>query len=397
MKLTCTQENLNKGLSLVSHIANKNNNLPILNNVLLKADKNGLLLVTTDLEIGIKAFVRGKVDEEGEFTVGAKLLNDFVSLVPKENIDLELKENTLKIKSKNQKTNIKGLEAEDFPLIPEIEKENEVELNMNDFKTALSQLVFSASLDSSRLEINAVFFNFLKNELVLAATDSYRLAEKKLVINSGQEKELIVPLKTIQELLRILNDQNNQALKIYFNENQIMFVFDGVELISRVVSGKYPDYQQIIPKSFNTEAKFAVNQLVPAIKSAALFCKPGINDVRLSIANNQIFPLGHHMFYQSVIIGKSKVAIRDQTQQMFRLVCHQQTGYTAFHGEILRFLRRYILIYAIRLFNHIILRSFHSFDFFHIFLNRHKPVDNANSAQPRHRDRHIRFGHRIHI
>jgi len=288
MKLTCTQENLNKGLNLVSHIANKNNNLPILNNVLLKADKNGLLLVTTDLEIGIKAFVRGKVDEEGEFTVGAKLLNDFVSLVPKENIDLELKENTLKIKSKNQKTNIKGLEAEDFPLIPEIEKENEVELNMNDFKTALSQLVFSASLDSSRLEINAVFFNFLKNELVLAATDSYRLAEKKLVINSGQEKELIVPLKTIQELLRILNDQNNQALKIYFNENQIMFVFDGVELISRVVSGKYPDYQQIIPKKFNTEAKFAVNQLVPAIKSAALFCKPGINDVRLSIANNEI-------------------------------------------------------------------------------------------------------------
>ena len=120
MKLTCTQENLNRGLNLVSHIANKNNNLPILNNVLLKANKTGLTLITTDLEIGIKTFVRGKVEEEGDFTVEAKLLNDFINLLPRENIKLELKETSLYIESENQKTNIKGLEAEDFPLIPEL-------------------------------------------------------------------------------------------------------------------------------------------------------------------------------------------------------------------------------------------------------------------------------------
>ena len=288
MKLSCTQENLNKGLGIVSHIANKNNNLPILNNVHIKANKNGLILTTTDLEIGIKVFVRAKVDEEGEFTVGAKLLNDFIALLPRENIDLELEDNAILIKSQRQKTSVKGVDAEDFPLIPDIEKENEVEINVLEFKRALSQLIFAASLDSSRLEINAVNFNFFKDELVLVATDSYRLAEKKLKISNEQEKSLIVPLKTIQELVRILSDQEKQTIKLYFNENQIMFVFDGVELISRVIDGAYPDYKQIIPEKFITSAKCAKDKLIPAIKSAALFCKQGINDVRLSFANNEI-------------------------------------------------------------------------------------------------------------
>ncbi len=285
MKLTCTQENLNQGLNIVSHIANKNNNLPILNNVLLKADKNGLTLTTTDLEIGIKAFVRGKVEEEGEFTVAAKLLNDFVGLLPKENINLSTNNNTLLIQSSNQQTSIKGLLAEDFPLIPEIEKENELSIDAVKFKQALSQTAFAASLDSSRAEINAVNFKFAKNELVLASTDSYRLAEKRIKINNNQEKELIIPLKVIQELVRVLNDQVEKTVKVCFNDNQIMFLFDGVELISRVVDGKYPDYQQIIPEKFTNAIKSQINKLVPAIKSAALFCKPGINDVRLKFSN----------------------------------------------------------------------------------------------------------------
>lgn len=282
MKFICTQENLNKGLSLVSNISSKNSNLPILNNVLLKADKNGLTLITTDLEIGIKSFVRGKVDEEGEFTVDAKLFNNFVNLLPKENISLNLKDGFLEIKTKNQETSIKGLEAEDFPLIPEIDKENYVELLALDLKRALHQIMLAASLDGSRLEINAVNFNFKQNELILAATDSYRLAEKKIKIQSPSEHDLIIPLKTMQELARILNEASSGSLKIYFNENQIMFVFDGVELVSRVIDGRYPDYRQIIPQKFETEGKCAVRDLVPAIKSVALFCKQGINDIKLS-------------------------------------------------------------------------------------------------------------------
>lgn len=283
MKIVCTQENLNKGLNLVSHIANKNSNLPILNNVLIKANKEGLTLITTDLEIGIKVFVRSKVVEEGDFTIEAKLLNNYVSLLPKENIDLSLVDGSLEIKSQNQETSIKGLDADDFPLIPEIEKNNEVLIPAADLKKALSQVLFAASLDSSRIEINAINFNFYKDTLTLVATDSYRLAEKKIKINNQhKEASLIIPLKTLQELNRIVAEQPEENLKLYFNENQILFVFDGVELVSRVIDGRYPDYKQIIPSSFSTKAKCDLNKLIPAIKAVSLFCKQGINDIKLS-------------------------------------------------------------------------------------------------------------------
>ena len=285
MKIVCTQENLNQGLGLVSHIASKNTNLPILNNVLLKADKQGLTLVTTDLEIGIKVFVRGKIEEDGEFTVDAKLFNSFISLLPKENIEINLEESELQIKTKKQETSIKGIEAEDFPLIPEIERQNKVNISAIDLKKALNQVLLAASLDTSRVEINAVNFNFKNNNLILAATDSYRLAERKIKIENGEERDLIIPLKTVQELSRILNENNSDKVDIYFNENQIMFVFENVELISRVIDSKYPDYQQIIPQEFVTTGVCDKKELVPAIKSVALFCKQGINDIRLSVDN----------------------------------------------------------------------------------------------------------------
>lgn len=281
MKLICTQENLNKGLNLVSYLANKNTNLPILNNVLLKASKNGLTLITTNLEIGIKVFIRSKVEEEGEFTVDAKLLNNFVSLLPRENIEISIKDKILNVKNKNQEANINGLDSEDFPLIPEIEKENEIEISSNELKKALNQVIFAASSDNSRIEINAVNFSFKPNELTLVATDSYRLTEKKIKINSDKEKELIIPLKTVQELSRILNDEIDQKIKIYFNENQIMFIFNNIELVSRVIDSKYPDYKQIIPQEFITSINCEVNKLIPIIKSVSLFCKQGINDINL--------------------------------------------------------------------------------------------------------------------
>lgn len=287
MKVICTQENLHQGLSLVSNVANRHSNLPVLNNVLIKAGKDGLVLVTTDLEIGIKAFVRGKIEKNGEFTVDARLFNNYVNYLPKENIELILGEGGLEIKSKNQETTINGLAAEDFPLIPEVSREKEIELSSLDLKRGLQEVMFAASLDGSRAEINAVNFHFEPGELTLAATDSYRLAEKKIKIVSDKSHNLIIPLKTLQELFRILTDQGEQKIKIYLNENQIMFVFDGIELVSRVIDGKYPDYKQIIPSEFSTKTKCLVSELVPAVRAVALFCKQGINDIRLSFQEKE--------------------------------------------------------------------------------------------------------------
>ena len=259
MKFTCTQENLYRGLSRVAHVANKSATLPILNNVLIRAEDGGINLNTTNLEIGIKTLIRGKVKEGGEFTTQAKLLFDYVALLPKENIEIELNEQTLHLTCQNYKTSIKGLPTTDFPVIPEITKEKAVKIKSSTLKRALTQVIFAVTLDESRPEISGVLLSFSGNILTLVGTDSYRLAEKKIKIESELPSDLkvIVPLKTMQEVLRILTDETDQEVVIYINESQILFQLDSeVELISRLIDGNYPDYEQIIPTANKTTAKF---------------------------------------------------------------------------------------------------------------------------------------------
>lgn len=285
MKLICTQENLSFGLNLVSHIASRSTNLPILNNVLLKAEKTELKLITTNLEMGIKLSVRGKINQEGSFTVQAKLLTDYISLLPKENINLELEDNNLNIKCQNFQTQIKGLEATEFPLLPEIEKKNKITLKINDLKPTLNRVAFCAALDESRPEISGVLFKIEDKYLIIAATDSYRLAEKRIEILESKinNSQFIIPLKTIQELQRILFSQQDKELNIYFNDNQVLFEIDNIELISRLIEGQYPDYQQIIPQNHKTKIKIKTAEFLQAVKTASLFCKPGINDVKITL------------------------------------------------------------------------------------------------------------------
>lgn len=284
MKITCTQENLYRGLLQAAHIANKSATLPILNNVLIKAENGSISLNTTNLEIGIKTIVRGKVEVEGEFTVQAKLLFDYISLLPKQNIDLEVVDQTLKVVCQNYKTSIKGLPASDFPIIPEIPKEKPVKIGVTTLKKALGQVIFSVTQDESRPEISGILMNFSGNLLTLVGTDSYRLAEKKIRIDSGLNSDIkiIIPLKTVQEVFRILTDDLDKEAVIYISSSQILFLLDGeAELISRLIEGNYPDYEQIIPQEGQTKAKINIDEMIKVVKSTALFCKPGINDIKI--------------------------------------------------------------------------------------------------------------------
>lgn len=284
MKFTCTQENFYKGLSRVVNVANKSATLPILNNVLIRAENGIINLNTTNLEIGIKTVIRGKIEKEGEFTIRAKLLFDYISLLSKENIELELAEQTLHITCQNYKTSIKGLAATDFPIIPEITKEKLVKVKIKDLKQALGQVTLAVTLDESRPEISGVLFSFSGNILTLVGTDSYRLAEKKIKVDSELDNEIkaIVPLKTAQEVFRILTDETDREAIIYLNNSQILFQLNNeVELISRLIEGSYPDYEQIIPSKNRTFAKFNVEELIKVVKSTSLFCKPGINDIKI--------------------------------------------------------------------------------------------------------------------
>ena len=205
MKISCTQENLNQGLFIVSHLATKNINLPILNNILFQVSEKTIKLSATNLEIGINCVIRGKVDQEGEFTVQSRLLADYVSLLPKDRVDIEVSNDPkedqnqiLKINCRNYSTKIKGQLAVDFPVIPQIEKDNPYILDYNDFKKAMGQVIFAVSVNETRPEIGGVSFNFTGGKLVLAATDSYRLAEKAIDLDkksNSEEKRIISPLK----------------------------------------------------------------------------------------------------------------------------------------------------------------------------------------------------------
>ncbi len=283
MKLICTQENLTKGLQLVSHIASKNISLPILSNVLIEAKMGDIKLSTTNLEMGMVCKVRGKVEKEGTFTVQAKTLSDYINLLPKENISLELVDQNLVIQSENSKTTMKGMESSEFPLIPQLNPEVIIEIKASKLKEALNSVSFAVSFDDTRPEINGVFFNFNDKKLILAATDSYRLAEKMIELdNSVSQKGFIVPIKTIQELVRIIDDEE-EMLEIKISDNQILFLIGGAQLSSRLIEGQYPDYQQIIPTEHKTEAVLNTTDFINTVKRASLFCKSGSNDILLKI------------------------------------------------------------------------------------------------------------------
>ncbi|MCK4891360.1 MAG: DNA polymerase III subunit beta, partial [Candidatus Pacebacteria bacterium] len=183
MKFICTQENLNKALNIVGRITNKNSTLPILNNVLLKIEKGQLKLSSTNLEIGVNYLVGGKVEEDGEITVPTKLFANFVSNLPSGNVEIKLRDDILNIKCNGYKTNIKGLDAKEYPLAPKIEVDPIFKIKSADFKKALTQISPAISSSESRIEITGVFMNLSeisKNKVILVATDSYRLAEKNI-------------------------------------------------------------------------------------------------------------------------------------------------------------------------------------------------------------------------
>jgi len=291
MKFICTQENLKKGLNNTTHLAGRNQNLPILNNVLLET-KNGLLIISsTNLEIGIKSAVRGKVEEEGSLTVPARLFFDYVQNTKAEKIELTTKDLNLEIKTENSHTTLKGLDYSEFPLIPEIEKKYKIEITAGEIKEALTLVLFATALDNARPEISGVLFDFNENNLILAATDSYRLAEKNLKIGEkiNFSKKIIIPSFTLQELSRLVGDIDKKSIiKMYLNDNQVAYEIDTTTMISRITEGEYPDYKQIIPQNSKTEVLVSRQQLHQSIKAASLFCRQGINDINLVFLKDKI-------------------------------------------------------------------------------------------------------------
>lgn len=290
MKLISLQKNLKSAIYIVSHIAQKNTNLPILNNILISI-KNGVInLITTNLEVGITTTLRGKVEKEGSFTVDAKILSEYISLLNNEKITLDVKESDLIVESSNTKTKIKGLSSEEFPYIPNIDRLDPYNFSIKDFKKAISQVLFSASIDETRAELSGILFILEKNKATFVATDSYRLAEKSINLNnkSNEEKRCIIPTKTLQEILRVIGVEDNdeeelESITFYLSENQCLFVIGKTEVVSRLIDGRYPDYTQIIPRKSKCTIELSKQDLSRAVKAATIFSKNGVNDINFDV------------------------------------------------------------------------------------------------------------------
>lgn len=288
MKLISLQKNLKSALYGVSHIAQKNTNLPILNNILLSAKDGVIKLISTNLEIGITSILRGKIEQEGTFTVDARVFSEYVTLLPNEKVEISLKETELIVNCGDNKTKIKGLTAEEFPFIPEVKQVDPYRIPVEDFKKATSQVIFAAALDESRAELSGILFSLNNKKITLVGTDSYRLAEKHITVSNSSPEEVncIIPTRTLQEVLRVLSSELSEdgdltEITFYLSENQCLFVIGNTEIVSRIINGRYPDYQQIIPQRHESKVVVNKDELTRAVKTASLFAKNGVNDVVL--------------------------------------------------------------------------------------------------------------------
>lgn len=286
MKITILKNNLKIGLGIVGSAIAENNNLPVLRNVLIKTSGDRIALSATNLEIGVTTNVAGKIIEAGAVSVPFATLYNIISNLQHERVDCEVKQNVLYLSTDNYDAKIQGVPESDFPIIPKPQKPfAAIEVSANTFAEALGQVVNAAQISEVMPEISGALFFDDANTCKLVATDSFRLAEKTILEQQTLKKEgdgfrAIIPLKTIQEAGRIFSGA--ETVRISFDPAQILFTSAATELVSRVIDGKYPDYQQIIPKATETEVLIEKEPLLNALKLVSSFSGK-INDIHLTV------------------------------------------------------------------------------------------------------------------
>lgn len=280
MKFQVTQENFSKALQTVGRVATNRSTLPVLANVLIKTVDNRLSISATNLDIAITQFTGSKISEPGAITVPARLLQDFVASLPSGVIDIRLDEYKLHIKSGSYTSAINGINADDFPVMPEIKEKTTWTLSSKVFKQALQQVVFAASGDEARPVLTGINVHTHEGQLYMAATDSYRLAEKHIGKND-QDVQLLVPASAMQDLLRIVSD-SSEDVEVVHDSQQVMFRVGEVELVTRLIDGAYPDYRKLIPSTFATVATVKKQDFLSISKVASLFARESAGSVVIS-------------------------------------------------------------------------------------------------------------------
>ena len=288
MKFTCVTEYLKKALASAERFTGKNITLPILGNVLLEADGNTLYITATNLESAIRVAVHGSSAHSGKACVPVKVLSSFIQSVGDEKIQIEEKQGNVIVKTDTRDTRINGVAADDFPLIPKIKKTNSISVPVAALCDGLSRVLPAVSLSEFKPELNGVFVHATPSSLRLAATDTFRLAEKTISFESKKDTDtfsFIMPHKISQELTRVLVGSDEVAVSI--GENQILLETDGIMIVSRLTEGNFPEYSAIIPKNFETSCFVAKEAFVSAVRASSIFASK-LQEVTTGVKNRNL-------------------------------------------------------------------------------------------------------------
>ena len=297
MNITCLQESLAKGLGIAGRIVKERSTLLALSNILLAADGDRLKLAATNLEIGITCWIGAQIEQEGAITVPARTLVDLVNTLPPGKVDMSMNgAQTLKLQSGRFKSNVKGIDANEFPLIPHIEGDEAIHIAPDVLGQMIEQVTFAAARDESRPILTGVLARFEGDRLTFAAADGFRLSVRTGSLSAAvsQPFEVIVPARALTELGHVLNGQEEPvSIAVTPTRNQIMFRLNSVELVAQLIDGKFPDYQMIMPKSNTARAVLDTAPLIKACKAASVFARESANTVRLTVVPGDESKPGH--------------------------------------------------------------------------------------------------------
>jgi DNA polymerase-3 subunit beta len=311
MRLTCSQKDLSNALTITNKAVDVNNTLPVLNNVLLKAEGKRLYFTATNLEIAITYWIETDIKNEGEVTIPSKLLTNYINYLKDEKINISAEEGDMVVKTEDSTTKIKGIPATEFPPIPSVEKEGGFTIKARDFKQAIREVVFASSLNTTRPVLSGVFFIVDKDKMKMVATDSYRLAEKVMTVKKvSGDVRCIIPAKTIIELGFILDTlKDDEDVDVAISKNQVLFTVGAVKLISRLIEGQFPHYDQIIPKSSKTKVYFEVTPFTLVLKRINIFAKENNNKVIFKTSKEGVVVTTDTTQY-----GEGEVTLKNKTE-----------------------------------------------------------------------------------
>jgi DNA polymerase-3 subunit beta len=297
MKVSCLQENLSKGLSLVSRAVAARSTLPVLGNILLATDNGRLRLSATNLELGITCWVGAKIEEDGSITVPAKTFVDLVNTLPQDKVELDLnvRTQTLNLVCGRTQAHLKGIDAQEFPLIPCADLDNSLELNVEDFREMINQVVFAAATDEARPILTGVLAKIDGGALKLEAADGFRLAVRTASLSSPAETPVtaVIPARALAELARVITADEPVYMSLPPGRGQVIFHHGSVELVSQLIEGNFPDLTAVIPKNYTTRTVLPTEEFRKACRTSDIFAREAAHTARLRIKPGSELEPGH--------------------------------------------------------------------------------------------------------